>query len=285
MIGWCMVLMAVLVRLPVAVVGVFGLVIIAGHNLLDGQVGGILEGLATNPLSGLWKVLYLAFFAPPVQLGANGPPLMVLYSLIPWIGVMAAGYAFGSLIATDAARRRRACLTIGLGAIGLFLVLRGFNLYGDPNPWSVPSGPSPDGRPPMPALFSFLNTNKYPASLDFLLMTLGPTIALLPLLENASGVVARWLTVFGRVPFFFYLLHIPLIHLLALIVSKVRLGEVSPWLFANHPMGSGPAPDGYRWSLPLLYLVWAVSVLILYWVCRWYEVLRTRRKAWWLGYL
>src|SRR3989454_8317218 len=135
---------------------------------------------------------------------------------------MAAGYWFGTVLTGELARRNRICVRLGLGATALFLVLRGFNLYGDPRPWS--SGT------PIPALLSFLNTTKYPASLSFLLMTLGPTIALIPLLDRARGRVARWLTVFGRVPFFYYVLHIPLIHALALVVSKIRTGTVDPWL-------------------------------------------------------
>jgi hypothetical protein len=137
----------------------------------------------------------------------------------------------------------------------------------------------------MPTLLAFLNTTKYPASLSFLLMTLGPTIALIPVLETARGVLARWVTVFGRVPFFYYVLHIPLIHLLALVVSRVRLGEVSPWLFTNHPMGNPPAPDGYTWSLPLLYLVVSMTIVVLYFPCRWFADLKARRQDAWLRYL
>ena len=137
----------------------------------------------------------------------------------------------------------------------------------------------------MPALLSFLQTTKYPASLSFLLMTLGPTIALIPLFERARGRIAQWLTVFGRVPFFYYVLHIPLIHALALIVSKIRLGEVSVWLLTNQPMLNPPAPDGYAWSLGLLYLVWAVAAVLLYFPCRWYADLKARRQDWWLKYL
>jgi hypothetical protein len=166
-------------------------------------------------------------------------------------------------------------------------VLRGFNLYGDPHHWSASSAATgvPGGRPPMPALFSFLATTKYPASLDFLLMTLGPTIVLLPLLEGARGWLAARLAVFGRVPFFYYALHIPLIHVLALVVSALRLGEVSPWLFTNHPTGNRPPPDGYTWSLPLLYVVWVVAIAILYVACRWFADVKARRSDWWLSYL
>jgi hypothetical protein len=116
-------------------------------------------------------------------------------------------------------------------------------------------------------------------------MTLGPIIALIPLVENFSGAVARTITLFGRVPFFYYMLHIPLIHALALLVSKVRLGYVSPWLFANHPMGNPEPPDGYPWSLPLLYLVWAIAIFLLFFACRWFAALKARRKDWWLQYL
>ncbi len=278
-IGWCMVLMSLLVKLPVKAIAAIGVVIIAGHNLMDPRLGGVIQGLQGNPLAWLWKVLYVGFFAGPV-----GPNLMVLYSIVPWIGVMAAGYGFGTILTLEPERRNRLCLAIGLGAIALFLVLRGFNIYGDPRPWTAISR-NPNAPPAPPAFFRFLNTNKYPASLLFLLMTLGPTIALIPLIERARGAVADWLTVFGRVPFFYYLLHIPLIHLLALVVSKIKLGSVSPWLFENHPMGNGPAPDGYTWGLGTLYLVWAITVVLLYFACRWFVEIKGRRRDWWLGYL
>ena len=156
--------------------------------------------------------------------------------------------------------------------VALFLVLRGFNLYGDPRPWSE-------------SVRSFLNTTKYPASLSFLLMTLGPTIALAPALDRARSPVTQALAIFGRVPFFFYLIHIPLIHVLAIVVSKMRLGEVSPWLFANHPMGNPPAPEGYTWSLPLLYLVWAIAVAPLYLASRWFAEVKATRRSSCLSYL
>lgn len=283
-IGVSMVMMAALVKLPLRVIAAFGLIIIFGHNLLTDHAGGVAEGLTNDVRSILWKLFYVGFFAPPIEAGPDGPRLVVLYTIIPWIGVMAAGYAFGAIMSRPAAQRDRACLTIGLSAIALFLVLRGFNLYGDPSQWSAPT-PSEDGRPQLPALFSFLNTAKYPASLQFLLMTLGPTIALMPLLETARGPLARWMTVFGRVPFFFYVLHIPLIHVAAIIVSQIRMGTVVPWLFANHPMGSPRAPAGYAWSLGLLYLVWLLVVVILYFACRWYADVKARGGKPWMAYL
>ena len=263
-IGWCMVLMAGLVRLPLPVVGAFGVATIGLHNALMPNLLPLLPG----PLR---AILYTAFAEGPIG------PLTVLYSIIPWIGVMAAGYAFGRILTLESARRNRICYAIGLGGAALFLVLRGFNLYGDPRPWTA-SGD-------MPAALAFLNTTKYPASFSFLLMTLGPTIALIPLVERARGAVADWVATFGRVPFFFYVLHIPLIHGLALVVSRARLGLVSPWLFANHPMGNPPPPDGYTWSLGLLYLVWAVTIVILTIACRWFADLKARRTDAWLRFL
>jgi uncharacterized membrane protein len=283
-IGCCMMLMAGLVKLPRNLVGALGVVIIAAHNLMDPHMRNLVAGLDQNRLSGLWKILYVGFFAGPVQLGADGPSLIVLYSIIPWIGVMAAGYAFGKIVTLEAAQRKKLCLAIGLSAIALFLVLRGFNLYGDPRPWHAAAA-SQNGGQPMPSLLSFLNTTKYPASLSFLLMTLGPIIALVPLLEHLTGALARWITVFGRVPFFYYMLHIPLIHALAMLVSKIRLGYVSPWLFANHPMGNPEPPQGYQWGLPLLYLTWLVAVVVLYFACRWFAEFKARRADWWLKYL
>lgn len=282
-IGWCMILMAGLVRLPVKAIAAVGIAIVASHNLLDGYVAQLTPTLADNLTSDVWRVLYVGFFAGPVRVGANGTNLMVLYSIVPWIGVMATGYAFGTILQLPAGRRDRLCVVIGATATLLFIALRLFNHYGDPNPWSPPSN-TPEG-PHLPAPLSFLATTKYPASLDFLLMTLGPAIALLPAASRANGPLARFLSVFGRVPFFYYALHIPLIHVLALIVSKLRLGEVSWWLFTNHPMGSPPAPDGYRWSLPMLYAVWAVAIALLYPACRWMADVKQRRREAWLKYV
>lgn len=277
-IGWSMIIMAGLVKLPVKIVGAIGLAIIAGHNLLSPHVQAITESLQAAPVAlAFWKIGYLAFFDGPIMLGANGPVLVVLYSIIPWVGVMAAGYAFGTIMTRPAAERDRLCLGIGIGATLLFLILRGTNLYGDPLPWDQMSSQR--------GLFAFLSPAKYPASLSFLLMTLGPTVALLPALERWTGRIADAITVFGRVPFFYYVLHIPLIHALALAVSLLRTGVIDPWLFANHPMGNPPPPDGYTWSLPLLYLVWAIAVALLYLACRWYADLKARRRAWWMAYL
>ncbi len=270
-IGWSMIVLAGLIHLRLALIAALGAVIVAGHNILMPLLASGLDPNSAPPWP--WQVFY---FGGEFTLGENGPPLVVLYSLSPWIGVMALGYTFGAIMRWEPARRRQACIRIGLGAIALFLVLRGTNLYGDPRPW---------GNPQMPALLSFLNTTKYPASFLFLLMTLGPTILAIPFLENARGRVANFLTVFGRVPLFYYLLHIPLIHALACGVSLIREGQIDPWLFTNHPMRPGDLPDGYMWSLGLLYLVFFVAVGILYFPCRWYAEYKRRSNAWWVSYL
>ncbi|HVT37669.1 MAG TPA: hypothetical protein VHE78_01370, partial [Gemmatimonadaceae bacterium] len=267
------------------------------------------------------------YFGGGLKLGATGPTLAILYSIIPWIGVMAAGYAFGPIMLLDAARRRRICFALGGGAIAAFAILRGFDLYGDPRPWSrvtalpaqsgsarapagaagstasggaagrggggapgaaAPAQVAPQARSQAtrpPAFLRFLNTNKYPASLLFLLMTLGPMLFALPLLEGARGALASALAVFGRVPFFYYLLHIPLIHAAALVVSALREGSVNPWLFANHPMANPPPPEGYTWNLWLLYAVFVVVVAVLYVPCRWFARLKAARRDRWLSYL
>jgi len=272
MIGWCMILMAALVHLPVRAIATFGILLIAGHNVLDGLSP---DAAAATGLGWLWKILY---FGGGVQLGANGPPLIVLFSIVPWIGVMAAGYAFGRVLELPDERRRRVCLRLGIGLIVAFVVLRAMGVYGDPRPWRA-------FPPAFPKVSAFLATNKYPASLLFLLMTLGPTIALLPAAERARGWLARVLETFGRVPFFYYVLHIPLIHVLAILVSLVRDGRVSPWLFANHPMMNPPAPTGYIWSLPLLYGVTVLAVAMLYFPCRWFAGMKARKRSVWLSYL
>jgi uncharacterized membrane protein len=272
-LGWSMVVLAGLVRLPMAWIAGFGAVVVFGHNLAGGGFAGLGSDALSGPLAWVWQLLYVG---GGITLGHGGPLLFVLYVLVPWVGVMALGYAFGVVLRWPEAARTRACLTIGLGATALFLMLRGFNLYGEPRPW---------GNDGMPAVLSFLNTTKYPASLLFLLMTLGPTIAVLPWLERVRGRVVDALTIFGRVPLFYYLLHLPLIHAIAILVTAVQFPAAVPWLCVNHPIMVPPPPEGYTWSLTQLYLVFAVAVVILYWLCRWYADLKRRSTSRWLSYL
>jgi uncharacterized membrane protein len=274
MIGWCMVLLAGIIYLPMRAIALVGIVTIVAHPVLYPLMGAVhpAEG---GVLEDIFKVLYLGQGFSLI--GEDGPPILVLFVLIPWIGVMAAGYAFGPVMQWTPERRRAFCLRLGIGATVLFVALRALDGFGDPQRWhkQVANG--------WPMLLAFLGTSKYPASFLFLLMTLGPTITLLPFVENAHGWLAQKLETFGRVPLFYYILHIPLIHLAAIAVSLIRTGAVSPWLFANHPLNPGPQPDGYRWSLPLLYLVWAIVVVILYFPCRWYAGLKARNKSTRLG--
>jgi uncharacterized membrane protein len=298
-IGWCMMAMAALVSLPATVVGFIGVAVIAVHNLLPAPGPWLGEAGST------W-LLQLLYYGGGIGLGDDGPQLAVLYTFVPWIGVMAAGYGFGSLMQRTPAQRRTLSIRLGVAMIAGFLLLRAVDAYGDPRPWR-PARPVADAsagarnaqpqnaqppaerRPSMPLALAFLNTSKYPASLLFLLMTLGPTILALGLLEGsraASSAPGRVLAVFGSVPLFYYLLHIPAIHIAALIVSFFRSGTFEPWLFENHPMMVPPPPDGYTWSLPLLYLVTVVVVVLLYIPCRWFAAVRQRRRDLaWLSYL
>ena len=274
-IGWSMIALAALIRLPVSWIAAFGLVVIAGHNLLAGIAPDPFNMPPNQTLGWLWQIMYVG---GEFRVAGDGPKLVILYSIVPWVGVMAAGYAFGVVMTQDALRRRKLCIRIGVGAILAFLILRGFNLYGDPGQWR---SDDPERAP----LLSFLGTTKYPASLLFLLMTLGPTILLLPALEHARGKLAAWLTTFGRVPLFYYLVHIPFIHVVAVCISLIRTPSATSWLFLNHPMRVPPAPNGYTWSLPMLYVVWIGVVCALYWPSRWFASLKSRRSEWWLQYL
>jgi uncharacterized membrane protein len=267
MIGWCMVIMAALVHLPVVVNAVGGVAIIALHNITD-FFPAAMTALGNGRAGWLWKVLYLG---GGFAIGGDGPPLLVLFVIVPWIGVMMAGYAFGVVMQMPAERRRAICLRLGMGLTAAFLALRAIDVYGDPRHWHNP--------------LAFLATTKYPASLLFLLMTLGPMFVGLAYAERAKGRVADALATFGRVPFFYYLLHIPTIHAAACVVSLIRDGAVNPWLFANHPMAPGRVPDGYTWSLPLLYAVFAIVVVLLYFPCRWFARLKASRRSAWLSYL
>lgn len=302
-IGWCMILLAGLIYLPMSAIAALGIAIVAGHNIVDLYLDRLIPLLQASHVQWFWRFLY---FGGVIQHGEM--TFGVLYSIVPWIGVMALGYAFGPVMRMDASRRARLCYALGGTAIVAFLILRGFDIYGNPRPWRLPapaqaaaaaSGHAAQAAAPptgatkanapaptqAPALLRFLATTKYPASLLFLLMTLGPMLIAVPLLEHAHGAVARVLAIYGRVPFFYYVLHIPLIHLVALGVSLIELGRVSPWLFTNHPMLNPPPPDGYMWGLPTLYLVWTLVLIPLYFVCRWYAGVKARSTNPLLSYL
>jgi uncharacterized membrane protein len=263
-IGVSMIVLAGLIYLPLRAVAAVGIAMILGHNLLDG-----ITPQSLGDWGPLWTILHVQAAIP---LG-GGQVFVVVYPMIPWIGVMAAGYAFGTLLLRPEQERRRRLLLLGVGLTLAFLVIRAVNVYGDPAPWTVREAA---GR----TVLSFLNTTKYPPSLQFLLMTLGPAIAVLPLFERFTGPVARALIVFGRVPLFFYVLHLYLIHALALTVGT--LAGFDPRSFLHIWLKN---PDGWGYGLPVVYLVWVGVVLALYPACRWFAGVKARRRDAWLSYV
>jgi uncharacterized membrane protein len=264
MLGWCMVLMAALIWMPTWAIGTLGLVTVIFQQIFS-LVPRVLPETLRNSVGWIWEFFYPTGFDTP-------PPINILYVLVPWIGVMAIGYAFGAIMIRDPSERRKLCLRIGLAATALFLIVGVITVVLLPAPENAPT-----------ALFRLLNQQKYPPSQLFLLMTLGPTIALLPLAEAARGWFAGVLATFGRVPLFYYLLHIPVIHLTALFVWYLRSGSVHSEYFATAPYAQVPAEN--RWGLPLLYLVFFVVVTLLYFPCRWFATVKARRKEGWLRYL
>ena len=263
-IGWSMILMAGLIRLPRPAILAFALLILVGHNLV-GELF-VQESPWQSHYHWLFRVIYAGGW---IELGETGPELDVLYSIVPWVGVMAAGYWFGPILLAEAKPRDRLCLLTGLAMIAAFVVLRVTSLYGDPRSW-------PEDYDWLPAWLAFFSPQKYPASLQFLLMTLGPMLVAVPMFERAAGRVSDTLRAIGRVPMFFYLLHIPLIHLLAVGIAAVRTPEALPWLFEDHPLLAPPAPDGYVYGLGLLYATWLAVVLLLVIPCRRYAALRPK---------
>ena len=264
MLGWSMVLLAGLVHLPAKVVGVIGLAIIFFQQvfrfpplLLPAQLRGT--------VGWIWEFVYPAG-------GQSWAGITILYVLVPWIGVMAAGYGFGAIMLRESGERRKLCLRIGLSATALFLVAGSLAILLHFQPAKA-----------APFWMCLLNQQKYPASQLYLLMTLGPTIALLPLAERARGWFAGVLSTFGRVPMFYYLLHIPLIHIAALIVMFLREGAIHPEWYATAPYTYLPPP--HRWGLGLLYLVWVIVVGLLYFACRWFAGVKARRPQTWLSYI
>jgi len=278
-LGWSMVAMALIVRLPVRWIAVLGLGMIATHNLLDGINPG-----SFGRLSWLWILLHSRGRIP---LTADFS-FTVRYALIPWVGVMAVGFAFGALMLRP--DRRRWILTLGIGATVLFFLLRGLNVYGNgiaglsfgypysAGPWSV--------QPTLSlTVISFFNVLKYPPSLDYLLVTLGPALILLGLLDGAKAAsgLSRILMVFGRVPLFYYLLHIYLVHILANLAALAFHQTI--W-HGTVIADFAQKPPGYGHGLPFVYAVWILAVALLYMPCLWFMKLRSRHRDWtWLSYL
>lgn len=268
-LGWAMIVLAGLIYLPTWALVAVGVAMVAGHNLLDG-----IAPAAFGALAPLWTVLHVPGFL------VTGPhTVFVTYPLVPWLGVTALGYALGHVYAWDAGRRQALLLRLGLALTVGFVMLRVLNIYGDPFPWSVQ-------RSPLWTLLSFLNTQKYPPSLLFLLMTLGPALLLLRAFDAGTPRLLRPALAFGKVPLFFYVLHFYLIHLLAVAVCYAGYGDVGG-MFRSPDLGHFPftAPSSWGLRLPWIYVIWIGVVLALYPLCRAYADLKRRRKDWWLSYL
>jgi uncharacterized membrane protein len=264
-LGWAMVVLSMLVHLPPSVVTAFGVVMIATHNLLDSIK-------SANPL---WSILH----SPNVILGIPGHIVFVAYPLIPWVGVTAVGYGLGQIYTWEPARRRTFLLRLGIVLTIGFVVLRAINIYGDPSRWATQ-------RTSIYTVLSFLNTTKYPPSLLFLLLTLGPALLLLRAVDAHTPRLLRPALLIGKVPMFYYLLHFFFIHLLAVIICFARYGHIH-WMFESPDLAHYPvtAPPGWGLTLPLVYLIWAFVVLAMYPLCRWYAAVKQRSNNPWLSYL
>jgi uncharacterized membrane protein len=274
-LGASMILMALIVRLPLRWIAGLSVLMIATHDLLDP-----IRPREFGSYAWIWTILHVRGGV----LLPFGIRNFVLFQIIPWVGVMGAGYAFGQLYLLEPQRRKRLLTQLGLAAIALFIFLRATNLYGNPpaglggvsqGDWHI--------QPTMEkTIILFFDVEKYPPSLQFLLMTLGPSFLLLAWLEKAKP--SSWrsvLLVFGRVPMFFYILHLYLIHTLAIVMAILTH---QPWRFLLHG-GFFAAPDDYGHSLPFVYLMWLTVVVVLYFPCRWFASLKERRRDWWLSYL
>lgn len=279
-IGWSMIALAALVWLPrIAVLGI-GIAIIAGHNLLD-------------PVSaeqfGQWGIVWAFLHDGGLLPNFQQPIALLGYPVLPWIGVMAFGYGMGAVFIQGPAQRERTLLTLGVAMLAAFFVLRGFNLYGNP---TIPGGPDPTVRlwQDQPDLTSqimvFLDVQKYPPSLHFVLVTLGVMFALWPLLARLRGPIASVLNTFGAVPFFFYVLHIYLVHSLAMIANIARGRDASGYLnyLANAFSGS-PLLENVHFPLWVVYTFWLIVLALLYPLCLYWQRLKARRRDWWLSYL
>jgi uncharacterized membrane protein len=273
-IGWSMIVLAGLIFLPTRGIAAIGLLMIFTHNLFDG-----VRSQSLGEFRWLWVVLHETNVISPFQ----GMTVLFAYPLIPWIGVMAVGYAFGEILTLERERRRKVLFSLGATCILLFVALRALNVYGDPAPWSAQ-------KSAWYTFLSFLNTSKYPPSLLFLLMTLGPSIVALALFDRAPdsepSLLARPFIIFGRVPMFYYLLHVPLIHIVAIVLALIKYGRAE-WLFVNWPPPDQPQPEppGYGYGLHVVYAVWIGVVVALYPLCRWFAGVKRRRRDAWLSYL
>ncbi len=270
-LGGSMIILAALIHLPLRVMAAISLATILLHNAFDG-----VRAAQFGSLAPLWTMLH----QPAILLG--GPVVVVGYPLMPWFAVMALGYCLGEVLQSPPSAWRPRLRWLGVALTVCFLAVRALNVYGDPSVWSSQSSP-------MFTLLSFLNTTKYPPSLSFLLMTLGPALVLLSLLGGRTLRDANPLLVFGRVPLFYFVGHFLLLHLLLIAATLVRYGSAAmPFLLHAPPSMGGPKelfPSGFGYGLPATYAAWVTAVVLMYPLCRWFGRVRARRAHWLLSYL
>ena len=271
-LGLCMIGLALLIWLPVRVLGVLSVAVIALHNCLDG-----VNAAQFGPAAWAWNLLH-----QPGAFSVAGATVVVGYPLVPWVAVIALGFCMGELFLLDRAVRRRWLAGIGAAATLLFVVVRMFNGYGDPAPWTAQ-------RSPTYTVLSFLNTVKYPPSLEFLLMTLGPAFLALAWFDRPGLKPSNPLVVFGRVPLFFFVVHFYAAHAAAALLALAQYGTGAlAFIFQPVPsMGGHPEsfPARFGYDLWATYVVWAVIVLALYPACWWFAAIKAKRRDWWLSYL
>jgi uncharacterized membrane protein len=275
--GLSMIVMAALIYLPLWAVGSFGAALIVAHNAFDW-----VNPAAMGPVAGtFWRLLHVpGLLAPP----ASGNLWLNLYPLIPWPGIMAVGFAFGALLQWPPAQRRGAILGLAAASLLVFALVRWTNLYGDPVPWKHQASGER-------TFMSFIDVQKYPPSLLFVLVTLGVSLCLMAAFDAWQSrdnfrPVRSILSVYGRVPFFYYVLHFTTIHLAALLTTAA-LGLDWRWWLRLAPIGGifAGQPAGYGFSLPIVYLVWLAIVAFCYFPCRWFAGVKQRNKSPWLSYL
>ncbi|MEO6719287.1 MAG: heparan-alpha-glucosaminide N-acetyltransferase domain-containing protein [Ferruginibacter sp.] len=271
-LGFSIVILSAVIHLPIRVILIVGVLILFFHNALDNI------HVTENTFKGfVWAELH-----ERKRFVIDGYTIATSYPVLPWFGIMALGYCFGQLYQKgfDVIKRKKILLTIGGIAIGLFIILRGLNIYGDKDLWS------PQNSLAM-TVCSFLNTTKYPPSLLYTLMTLGVSIIFLALSERKLGWLGNRLIHFGRVPMFFYLLHLYLIHLLATVAIAISGRPWTDTIITFTPSAKdSPWLAGYGFSLLGTYLVWLFIVVMLYPICKWYDKYKQNNKdKWWLSYL
>jgi uncharacterized membrane protein len=270
-LGVCMISLAVLLFLPKKIIFAIGVILVASHNLLDRT-----HFPDNNTMGFVWGFLH-----DQKMFTIGNLHIFMAYPILPWIGVMALGYCLGSLFTPEYSpvERKRILVRLGFMSILLFIILRSINIYGNIIPWSK--------QPTILFSFlSFINISKYPPSLDYLLLTVGFGLVFLGLTENISNRLSKFISVYGRVPMFYYLIHIYLIHLLAMLAAVLSGYKWTDMTGFTTWISYMPNLKGYGFSLGVVYLIWISVVLVLYPLCKKYDRYKsTHKDIWWLSYL